>query len=75
MLYLKFYYRDDTQTRFINSPALLNNKGAYEDAFYVYAEDGKFEKHKIVGFVDEVFVESEINIEELTDESQFRKQD
>ena len=47
MLWLRFFVMIGGLTRFVNSPALLNSVGLYEDAIYVYTEEGKFLKRNV----------------------------
>ena len=71
MLYLKFFVNQGLTSRLIFSPALINKAGLYEDAFFIYTEAGKFDKRKIKGYVEPIFMD-EIN--EDTEAQGFEKQ-
>lgn len=43
-LILKFFVKDKIKTRLVMSPAKLNDWGLYQDARYIYTEEGQFEK-------------------------------
>lgn len=57
MLYLKFFVNTGLTSKLIFSPALLNKAGLYEDAFFIYTEAGKFDKRKIKGYVEPVYLD------------------
>ena len=45
MLWLRFFYIDGGVSRLVYSPALIHKiTHLYEDARFVYCEDGKFDK-------------------------------
>ncbi len=72
MLYLKFFYIEAGRTRHINSPALINPAGLYEDAFNVYCEEGKFNK-RYVKNLEAIWLES-TELQEVSTGEDFSRQ-
>lgn len=52
-LILKFFLKDKTTTRLVMSPAVISEWGQYQDARYIYTEEGKFEKRYVQGLVEQ----------------------
>lgn len=63
MLLLKFFVKGKTQTRFVIAKAEINEWGQYQDARYIYTDQGKYEKRFISG-LNEQWIDEEGSAED-----------